>query len=773
VTSWRHDGRRVYVAVSALVAMLSTIAFEALKERFLPSLPRWGSHTLTILFVAVGAATVAALVHRAGERLWREVEALEGGAWRNEAALQAFVDAIPEPAFLVDPQHAILTLNAALAQRLRRSVADVRGRNIFALLADPELARRRASYITRVFDSGEPVRFRDSNGGRHYVNHVCPVRGRDGAIWAAGVVAIDVTDLDKARDLLERKEELLRFGLESAHLGVWEWDIGTDVITVSPEALTLLGGPERTWRVPFASFLEHLDARDRARVEGCLRTAAAGRALTEPLLFRGRATHHVPMRWAEIQGRVYKSEGGRVRMVGIVGDATTRIESEARRQRAEQALSSVTQGTAGHTGQGFFSSLVEALARSLGARWALAGRFKDDGDTFETMAAWADGPAANVALAADPAAEGSWSRRWLTTLYERGARAGADALRGRVPHIVEVPIVGPDGRMVGLVAALDDKPLADLDTVQLVLALSAVRAGAEIERLDKEAEIMRLNADLERRVAERTTDLTAANRELEAFSYSVSHDLRAPLRSIDGFALALLEDHGDGLAPAARQYVDIVRQQSQRMGQLIDDLLGLARLSRGALNRGTVDVSAVAADIVDELRRRHGGRAVRVAIAPDMRLRGDANLLRIALENLIGNAWKFTSRRADAHIDVGLLAAGADRSIVVVDNGAGFDPRLAAKLFQPFARLHPATEYEGTGIGLATVARIVKRHGGSVRAESQPGAGATFICTLPDSAPTEHVHGEANVDMEADVDRDADVEARSPAPAVDTHRPLL
>ncbi|HVU53127.1 MAG TPA: ATP-binding protein [Polyangia bacterium] len=761
-------GRRAFVVGGALAALLCTSAFEWLKEALLPSLSRWSSHTLTIFFVTAGAAAMSALVHRAGGRLWREVEALEGGAKRNEAALQAFVDAIPEPAFLVDRRHGILMLNDALARRLRRPVADVLGRNVFQLLDDPELARRRAAHVSRVFDSGEPVMFRDCRGDRHYVNHVCPVRGPDGAIWAAGVVAIDVTDLQKARDLLERKEELLRFGLEAAHLGVWEWDIGTDVITVSPEALTRLGGPARTWRVPFSSFLDHLDARDRARVEASLRTAAAGRALAEPLLFRGRATHQLPMRWAEIQGRVYKSEGGRVRMVGTVGDATTRIESEARRLRAEQALGSVTQGTAAHTGQGFFSSLVEALARSLGARWALAGRFKGDGGTFETMAAWADGPAANLAVAApldaDAGAAVSWSRRWLAALYERDPRRGGFT---GLPHVVEVPIVGPDGQLLGLVAALDDKPLADLDTVRLVLVLSAVRAGAEIQRLDKEAEIMRLNADLERRVAERTTELTAANRELEAFSYSVSHDLRAPLRSIDGFALALLEDHGDALAPGARQYIDIVRHESQRMGQLIDDLLGLARLSRGTLSRGPVDLSAIAADIVGELRRRHGGRSVRVVIAPDMRLRGDANLLRIALENLIGNAWKFTSRRDDARVEIAMQADGPHRSISVSDNGAGFDPRLAAKLFQPFARLHAASEYEGTGIGLATVARIIKRHGGSVRAASQPGAGATFVCTLPDSAP------DLAADARVDIDADREAELDADPPAMDTARPLL
>jgi signal transduction histidine kinase len=354
------------------------------------------------------------------------------------------------------------------------------------------------------------------------------------------------------------------------------------------------------------------------------------------------------------------------------------------------------------------------------------------------MAGWADGPAENVSVPVDHAHApgGSWSRRWLSCISEgRSGRHGAGG--AGVPNVMEVPIVARDGRVIGLVAALDDKALQDLDTVSLVLALSAARAGAEIQRLAKQAEIMRLNADLERRVAERTMELTAANRELEAFSYSVSHDLRAPLRSIDGFALALLEDHGDALAPGARQYVEIVRQESQRMGQLIDDLLGLARLSRGALHRGPVDVGAVAADIVAELRRRHAGRAVRVVIGSDMKVRGDANLLRIALENLIGNAWKFTGRRADARVEIAVEADGPHRAIKVSDNGAGFDPRLAAKLFQPFARLHPASEYEGTGIGLATVARIIKRHGGNVRAESQPGQGATFICALPDSAPAQ------------------------------------
>jgi signal transduction histidine kinase len=289
---------------------------------------------------------------------------------------------------------------------------------------------------------------------------------------------------------------------------------------------------------------------------------------------------------------------------------------------------------------------------------------------------------------------------------------------------------------------MDDHPPVDLDLARWVLALSAARAGAEIQRFDKEREIMRLNADLERRVAERTTELTSANRELEAFSYSVSHDLRAPLRSIDGFALALIEDHGDRLEPSARQYVEIVRQESQRMGHIIDDLLGLARIGRGTLSRGPVNVSALCAEIVEDLRQREPQRRVAVDVMADMIVLADANLLRIALENLVGNAWKFTSRTPDARVEIGLGGTPALPSLYVKDNGAGFDAAHASKLFKPFARLHAASEYEGTGLGLATVARIVKRHGGAVAADSRPGEGATLSFTLPQPSPSNAPDGD-------------------------------
>jgi PAS domain S-box-containing protein len=716
----RAHVRSVFVALCGVVACIGTFIYELFKEIFAPQISRWGSHTITIAFVTLLASGVARLAYQTAMRLQAVMTVLKGRGERFEAALHGIVKAVPAPAFVVMRDHTLMTCNEALATRLGRTVDEVRGRNVFELLPDQRLARERVAHVDRVFETGVAETFRDVNGGRHYANHVCPVLGPDGNVWAVGIIAIDETDLRQAQEQLAGKEELLRFGLEASRLGVWEWDIGADTVTVSPEAIALMGGHARAWRGSFTDFLRYVEPVDRARVESSLRTAAAGRTGSEPERFRARPIPNRTMKWVEVQGRQFRGPEGRVRLIGTVGDATAQVEAEDRRRRAELALQAVTKGTAGYTGHAFFSSLAEVLAHTLNARWVLVARSTGGGQAM-SLAGWAGGPTAPGPLPAHGPLDEALAARWATAVDPAGTQ---------VPHVVAVPIVGLDGRALGLVAAMDTAPPVDLDTTRWLLALCAVRAGAEIQRMDKEDEILSLNADLERRVVERTIELTSANRELEAFSYSVSHDLRAPLRSIDGFAMALMEDFGDALEPAARQYVQIVRRESQRMGQIIDDLLGLARLTRSALNRGPVDLTALCTDIVDALRRREPGRGVTVSIETGMMAQGDANLLRIALENLIGNAWKFTSRTPHAIIEIGAGGTPSQPTFHVRDNGVGFDASMASKLFQPFARLHAATEYEGTGLGLATVARIVKRHGGQISASGQPGKGAEITWSL-------------------------------------------
>jgi signal transduction histidine kinase len=222
-----------------------------------------------------------------------------------------------------------------------------------------------------------------------------------------------------------------------------------------------------------------------------------------------------------------------------------------------------------------------------------------------------------------------------------------------------------------------------------------------------------------------------ANRELESFSYSVAHDLRAPLRSIDGFSRIVIEENAEALGAEARSHLQRIVSASRQMSDLIDGLLTLARLSRGEIRRIEVDLTALATEVVAGLRQDDPAREVETRIQPNLRVQGDPSLLRQLLENLLGNAWKFTGGTKVARIDLGALE-GSD-VLVVRDNGAGFDPTFIDKLFLPFQRLHRATEFPGTGIGLATVRRIVERHGGRIWAEGRVGGGAAFFFSLPNS----------------------------------------
>ena len=254
------------------------------------------------------------------------------------------------------------------------------------------------------------------------------------------------------------------------------------------------------------------------------------------------------------------------------------------------------------------------------------------------------------------------------------------------------------------------------------------------DRTRAEDAVRKLNDDLEALVAERTRQLKAVNKELEAFAYSVSHDLRAPLRAVEGFSQALLEDYRDALDAQGKDYLQRVSSEARRMAQLIQDLLVLSRVTRAEMNLQPVDLTALAMDVLEMLRSGEPSRQVQVQVAEGLAACGDPQLLRQVLENLLGNAWKFTSHREQARIEVGSEQRDGTETFWIRDNGAGFDMDYSEKLFVPFLRLHGMTEFPGTGVGLSTVQRIIARHGGRVWADAAVDQGATFYFTLGKTA---------------------------------------
>ncbi|HUR63758.1 MAG TPA: ATP-binding protein [Candidatus Thermoplasmatota archaeon] len=378
------------------------------------------------------------------------------------------------------------------------------------------------------------------------------------------------------------------------------------------------------------------------------------------------------------------------------------------------------------------NAAVHGVARTLGVDFVGILELAADGHHFLLRAGvgWQAGLVGHARTAAGPGTaaqellEGgpiAYARRLEHPIFGKAAMLASHGCSSGM----EVPIPGRE-RPYGLLGAhsvaqrdFDADDLAFLDGVAHTLASAIERRAAE-----REAEEVRRR--LEELVAERTRQLAVSNRELEAFSYSVSHDLREPLRAIHGFSSLLAQRVGE--VPGALDLLDRVRGSAARLGRLIDDLLDLSRVQRADLVRVPIDLTALAEQLLADRLREDPERAVTFRVQPGLACRGDALLVRTLLQNLLGNAWKFTKAAPAACIEVTQQAPGGP--ICVRDNGAGFDMAYAGKLFRPFERLHTATEFEGTGIGLATVQRIAERHGGRVWAEGRPGHGAAFYFLL-------------------------------------------
>lgn len=403
-------------------------------------------------------------------------------------------------------------------------------------------------------------------------------------------------------------------------------------------------------------------------------------------------------------------------------------------KRREAVLVEVAQGLSGHTGQAFFRSLVQSLAHAVGADVVMVGELGARPTmTVTSLALYSDGqiaPNITYDLIGTPCAtaiDGPLLCQYQNDV-EKLFPSDEFLSDGGYHAYVGISLRDADGTAVGILNAMWRQPLAPSADRDALIQIFASRCNAELTRLRRDRQIQEMNDVLEQRVKDRTAQLESLNAELESFAYSVSHDLKTPLTTINGFTHLLQRRLADRLGEDEQRLFQRVLLGTARMEQITTDILALSRVSRSELKPTDVNLSTIANQIMDAEHQRHPQRLVQALVQPDVTVRCDPSWARIVLENLIGNAWKYSRHTPQARIEFGALPRTADGPTVlfVRDNGAGFNMAHADKLFKPFHRLHGANDFEGNGVGLATVHRILERHGGGIWCEAAENQGATF-----------------------------------------------
>jgi PAS domain S-box-containing protein len=537
------------------------------------------------------------------------------------------------------------------------------------------------------------------------------VRDEQGKKIGYQSAVVDITERQRVQEALRFHQELLAETGRIAKVGGWEFDPATGRGTWTEEAARIHDLPP-TRDVALAMGLSYYQGESRARIEAAVREAVE---LQKPYdleleLTTAKGDH----KWVRSIGHPVVVDGRVVKVRGSFQDITERKWAEELLQNSEA----------------FLNRLIEQSPMPM---WIS----DDQGTLLRLNQACCDllhtSPEEVVGrynVLRDPLVEEQGFMPQVRGVFERGetahfeinydsSRVTEPAMRNSVIVILEVtifPVKDTTGRLTNAVIQHSD---------------ITERKRAEHALRRTEEDIRRLNAELEQRVARRTAQLEAANRELEAFSYSVSHDLRTPLRAIDGFSLVLAEEYAPSLDAEGRRLLGVIREGTLRMGQLIDDLLALARISRSQLMRSRVSMSAIAAAALEEVAPAANRMQADITIGELPGAYGDATLIKQVFVNLIANAWKFSRLRSRRVIEIGGRVEGEECVYFVKDNGAGFDEAYKHKLFGVFQRLHSTKEFEGTGVGLAIVQRIVSRHGGRVWAVGEVNNGATFSFTLP------------------------------------------
>ncbi|MCG3145254.1 MAG: Adaptive-response sensory-kinase SasA [Gammaproteobacteria bacterium] len=645
------------------------------------------------------------LEQRVAERT-AELESSNRALRSAESRQRVLLDAMPDLMFRIDRAGRVLDFSAPRGDSLidPEKLID---RNLREIDLDAPTLQSMLATIDRALHGGniEPLEFRLATpvGPREYEARVL----KSGTEEIVAIVR-DITERRRIEHALRLSEASLSAAQSVAHLGSWEQEIiNPESIEANPlrwsdEIYRILGYTPGEVEPSVVRLINSLHPDDRQAVRELWGAAVRNGEDFDHVcrVLRPDGAERIVHTRCGFLGGV-PDPGTGVKILGVMQDITERKHAEDALRLSERRLRQIIDAV---------PHLI--YAREMGGRFILVNQSVADmyGTTVDTVLG---------------KTEAAFGRR--PEEVERSRETDMEVVLVGQPQLIpEETITDVNGNV------------HVLETMKIPFTFSGTSLPAVLGvstdityRKQAEREIRALNEQLEHRVQQRTAELEAVNRELESFSYSVSHDLIAPLRGIDGWSLALIEDFGDRLDDLGRTYLANVRGEAQRMAMLIDNMLKLSRVTRAEMRHEPVDLATMAEEIAAELRVRDPGRQADFIIEPMLIASGDPILLRSALQNLMENAWKFTSRCERALIEIGMMTEGGEQVFFVRDNGAGFDQTYAAKMFAPFARLHRATDYPGSGIGLASVQRIIRRHGGRIWAEGAVNRGATVKFTLP------------------------------------------